>query len=229
MYVEEKIRGGENRGALLFPGTKTSRARKMEEEANVVVVHDGEKAGDFSGYVITMPGEYDVGQFLIKGLSPRNQVGKEERSKKEEESDEDQAASSKQQGAGSKKVKREQEKGAPSAVYTVHGSEDDMVFAHFDAVAITELSEKNLEELGIVDVVALPFASASDERSYVHQVAQAIQVIEPHLVIPLVEKNKVRKAVTRELGVDSETESKLSMSRKDLPEEGFRLVFLDPQ
>lgn len=69
--VEEKVRGEEAKSVLFFPHTKTSRARTLEEKANVIVAEAGARVGVSPAFRIQGPGEYDVAGFAMRGVEIR--------------------------------------------------------------------------------------------------------------------------------------------------------------
>lgn len=74
LAVEERLRGEAPRTALFFPQTKTSRARTLEEKANVIVSDPHLPRPKSEAFFVVAPGEYDVAGFAVRGiaLDPRN-------------------------------------------------------------------------------------------------------------------------------------------------------------
>lgn len=118
---------------------------------------------------------------------------------------------------------------APS-LFIVDG--DTASFGIITGAAGDHLAEQELETIGTVDVLAVPVpfrAGAKDAEAAVEGIGEFIRAVEPHAVVVLLQDTKYQKAVAAELGSEGEKMGKFSVTRKDLPEEGFRLIFLEAQ
>ena len=110
---------------------------------------------------------------------------------------------------------------------------EDMRILNLSHIKDFNMKEDEIEELGDIDVLTLPVGgntvlSASAASKVVNQ-------IEPKLVIPshykmkelILDLDPIEKFI-KEMGGKQETMDKLTVKKKDLPEEGTRLVVLEP-
>lgn len=94
------------------------------------------------------------------------------------------------------------------------------------------LSDEELEQLGVIDILLVPVGG-----KYTLETKKAIEVInqiEPRIVIPMHYKLPGAKSdlegpekFIKELGVEPKREEKLKLSKKDLPQEGMNLIVLE--
>ena len=188
LFVEERVRGEVPRGVLFYPETKTSRVRTLEEKANVIV-SASLRQGLGPAYRISLPGEYDVAGFTLRGVALSAE--------------------------------------AATPVFVLESA--DVRLCHLGRGFSGRLSERDVEALGVIDILVLPVPLSTKPSQPAAGLSAAVQEIEPHIVLPLLTDEKLRDAVRRELGVEGEDLSKLSVSLRDLPEEGFRVIFLEAQ
>jgi L-ascorbate metabolism protein UlaG (beta-lactamase superfamily) len=107
---------------------------------------------------------------------------------------------------------------------------DDISIAHLSDLG-SQLTSKQLETLGDVDILLVPVGGKStlDAKKAVEVVSQ----IEPRIVIPMhyatpglkYDLDPVDKFI-KELGVKPRMEEKLKISKKDLPQDDMELVIL---
>ena len=110
---------------------------------------------------------------------------------------------------------------------------EDMRVLDLSHIKDFNLKEEELEAMGDIDILIIPVGgntvlSASSASKVVNQ-------IEPKLVIPshykmkelILDLDSVEKFI-KEMGGKSETLEKLTIKKKELPEEGMRLVILEP-
>ena len=185
LLVEERERGVEPRQVLLLPSTKTSRARSLEQTANVII-DDAKVKNVGDAFIISTPGEYDVSQFAIRGT----QVGE-------------------------------------ATVYVVDGNQ--LTFGLVSAPPGKELSDQELEAVGLVDVLAVPIPWSDEKDDPLSGLGKFVRAVEPSVVIPMTNEAKQVKAVVNELGTESEKVAKLNVTRKDLATEGFVIRVLEAQ
>lgn len=102
-----------------------------------------------------------------------------------------------------------------------------MTFCYMNGEIADTPRERDIEALGSIDILA--FSVSSPVAKTAVSWGDFIRAVDPRVVLPLAEDTKHRTAITKEFGTDGEHQAKLSLSRKDLPEEGFRIIFLDPQ
>ncbi len=82
---------------------------------------------------------------------------------------------------------------------------------------------------GRIDILVVPVSAKTKSKNPVAGLSDIVRTIEPHVVIPMLHDEKFRSAVRKELGTDGEKLPKLAVAAKDIPEEGFRVVFLEAQ
>ena len=110
---------------------------------------------------------------------------------------------------------------------------EDMRILNLTHIKEFNMSESELEELGDIDILILPVGgntvlSASAASKVVNQV-------EPKLVIPshykidglILDLDALEKFI-KEMGGKKEDMEKLTVKKKDLPEEGTKVVMLEP-
>lgn len=117
-------------------------------------------------------------------------------------------------------------------IYTV--KMEDINLAHFGDLGQTQLTEKQLDAIGIIDILMIPVGGVYTINS--DQAVNVINQIEPRIVIPMHYKIKGLKpkldAVTnflKELGeAGLRAEDKLVLKKKNLPtpEEKMKIVLL---
>jgi L-ascorbate metabolism protein UlaG (beta-lactamase superfamily) len=102
--------------------------------------------------------------------------------------------------------------------------------AHIKKLA---LSQDELEDIGDVDIMTVPIGG-SEVLDY-DEAAKAVNFIEPKIVIPTHYKIaglKIDAAseekFLKEMGAKSETLEKLTIKKKELAEEGTKVVILEP-
>jgi len=159
------------------------------------------------------------------------------------------------QGIHSWHDEKEGEERGENTIYTIEAEE--LKLCHFGDFGQKELSDKQLEEIGDVDILMIPVGGTYTIDS--KGAAKVISQIEPKIVIPMhyqVAKMKLHPAPISEqkknglkefrgngggvkldgvdkflkaMGVKStEPQNKLSVKKKDLPEEGTDIVILKP-
>lgn len=143
-------------------------------------------------FIINSPGEYDVKNTGVKGISIK---GKEKN----------------------------------TIIYrlTIH----NINFVHLSDLDRT-LNTEELEELTGTDILAIPVGGNGVLNSSLAK--EVINQIEPRMVIPMLYKlpsliidhDEIEK-FTREMGLESTSEDKLRITKKDLPQEDMELVILN--
>ncbi len=110
---------------------------------------------------------------------------------------------------------------------------EDMRILNLTHISEWNLSENDLAELGDIDVLLIPVGGNTVLTAA--QAAKVVNEVEPKLVIPssfkapglIFDFDPVEKFV-KEMGGKVEQLDKISFKRRDLPEEGARLVVLEP-
>lgn len=160
--------------------------------------HNNLKAIGGEPFVIEGPGEYDVKGVFIRGVYSFHDTSQGE------------------------------ERGI-NAIYVIEA--EDMKICHLGDLGQKELSSNQLDKIGEVDILMIPVGG-----TYTINGSEAIQIInqiEPKIVIPMHYKipklNLKLDSVDKfleEIGVKEETMEELSIQKKDLPEEGMKVVLM---
>jgi L-ascorbate metabolism protein UlaG (beta-lactamase superfamily) len=95
------------------------------------------------------------------------------------------------------------------------------------------LTESELEELGEIDILILPVGGNTVMSA--SAASKAVNEIEPKIVIPshykmpglIIDVDDLNKFI-KEMGGKKEEMEKLTIKKKDLPEEGTKVVVLEP-
>jgi len=105
-------------------------------------------------------------------------------------------------------------------IYTIEG--EDLRICHLGSFGKKELSPNLLEKIGPVDILMI---------SIYKEAPRIISQLEPKIVIPMgysIKKNFDN--FLKAMGIESfEEKKRLSLSKKDLKEEGMEIFFLSPQ
>lgn len=110
---------------------------------------------------------------------------------------------------------------------------EDIKVLNLTHISEFNLKEEELEELGEIDVLILPVGG--NKVLSAASASKVVNEIEPKIVIPshykmpglIVDVDSVEKFI-KEMGGKSEKMEKLSIKKKDLPEEGTKVVILEP-
>jgi hypothetical protein len=109
---------------------------------------------------------------------------------------------------------------------------EGMTVLNLGNVSELKLNEDELEDLGDVDILLVPVGGNS-VMDY-DRAAKAVNMIEPKIVIPMDYKMdglkvtlETNEKFLKQLGNKFETMDKLTMKKKDLPEEGMRVIVLE--
>lgn len=122
---------------------------------------------------------------------------------------------------------RDNEKGAQRGYNTIYVLElDEMTFCHLGELG-HELSTRQLEEIGTVDVLFVPVS----EQLTAAQLTELIASIEPRAIVPLYDTAEQLTKIATELGLKEwSAAEKLTVSPTSLPAEGeeMRVIVMKP-
>lgn len=126
--------------------------------------------------------------------------------------------------------KSEGKERGPNTIYVIKA--EDMTLCHLGDLGQEKLDEKQIEEIGDVDILMLPVGG-----SYTINYKEALEVIsqiEPKIVIPMHYKTKDLKIdiesadkFVKELGLTPEKVDKFKIVKKNLPAEEVKLVMFN--
>lgn len=122
---------------------------------------------------------------------------------------------------------RDAQKGAERGYNTVYVLElDDVTFCHLGELG-HELSTRQLEEIGTVDLLFVPISTGLAPA----QLTEMVAAIEPRAVVPLYDTPEQLNRLAHELGLkDWEAQDKLTVTPTSLPAEGeeTRVIVMKP-
>jgi len=110
---------------------------------------------------------------------------------------------------------------------------EDMRILNLTHIKDFNLTENELEELGEIDILILPVGGNTVLSA--SAASKAVNEIEPKIVIPshykmpglIIDVDDLGKFI-KEMGGKKEEMEKLTVKKKDLPEEGTKVVVLEP-
>lgn len=198
---------GEDATLLFNPFKSDEVGLKLPKiEANAVLLthkhfdHDDASAVEGESFVIDGPGEYEIGGAMIYGIPAFHGTSE----------------------------------GAERGTVTIYIVKlDGITFCHLGDFGQKELSEDQMEKIGDIDVLFIPVGGiytigAKEARTVVNQIEPRI-VIPMHYALPGL-KFKLDKVdgFLKEVGGATRTvEGKLTIKKKDLPQEGMEVVLIN--
>lgn len=109
---------------------------------------------------------------------------------------------------------------------------EDMEIAHLGSLG-RDLTEKELETFEGTDILLIPVGG--NDVLDTKKASQLVAEIEPRIVIPMHFNQKGLKTkyddVTKflkEMGAKEEAQARLKINKKDLPQEGMKVIYLQP-
>jgi len=180
---------------------KGTGLRSPKIDAEIIMVSNPEKEISMgsnkkeSPFLISEPGEYDVREAYIKGI----------------------------QAYTKNKIPKTDDGYERTVIYTMEA--EDMKVCHLGRIGQKELTPDQLERIGEVDILLIPVGGG--ESLEAAEASKIMSQIEPKVIIPMYynfPKLKVKlddlKGFLKVLGIKSvETLPKLSIKKKDLPED----------
>ena len=205
-----KIQSG-NMTLAFDPPSKDSDLKPPRFEANVVLsshnhpghngLHELSAKKEGEPFLVSGPGEYEIEGLSIYGIASYHDA----------------------------------EKGKKLGLNTIYTVEfENIKLCHLGDLGSPELDAETLEALGEIDVLFLPVGGKDvlDAETAV----KILNKIEPKVVIPMhysilktnIKGDKVEEFL-KELGEEKiKPEEKFTFKKKDLPEEGLKIVLLEP-
>jgi len=201
---------GEQASLLLDPFDASIGLRAPSLSADILLIshshpdHSNKKAVRNTPFLIEGPGEYEIKEVFVQGIASFHDD------------------------------KEGKERGL-NTMYTIEAEE--MKLCHLGSLGQKELSDDQLEKIGDIDILMIPVGGADTISA--KEAAKIISEIEPRIVIPmhyhlpslkmpasdkLDEVDKFLKEMGRK---STETQPKLLIKKKDLPEE-TKIVVLKP-
>ena len=125
-----------------------------------------------------------------------------------------------------------QEKGNVKSLLTSLNTEEGITVAHLSGLD-RDLKEKELEIFENTDVLIIPIGG--EDVLDIKKASQIIAEIEPRIVIPMHFAQKEVKtaysapeAFLKEMGQSPQAQDKAKINKKDLPQEGMQVIYLQP-
>ncbi|MFA6909268.1 MAG: MBL fold metallo-hydrolase [Patescibacteria group bacterium] len=126
--------------------------------------------------------------------------------------------------------------GSDTGVVTMYAIEfEGLTVAHLGDIGTPELTPKQLEKLEDVDILMIPIGGVYTVDA--KGAAKIISQIEPRIVIPMhyyipglktPKRLETEDAFRREMGSKTEVIDTLRITKKDIPQEETRVIFLKP-
>ena len=198
---------GEQAKIVIDPFSEEIGLKVPKLEAEILLIshnhqdHNNVKAVAGSPFLIEGPGEYEIKEIFIQGIPAFH----------DEEG-------GKQRGE--------------NTIYAIEA--EGMRLCHLGDLGEIELSPEQLEKIGDIDILLIPVGGVYTIDAKI--AAKIISQIEPRIVIPMhyyIPKLKIKldgvDKFLREMGKKSlEPQPKLLIKKKDLPQDGTKIVVLEP-
>lgn len=190
---------------VIDPYSETTGLRVPKLEADILLIthdhpdHNNVKAVSGNYFLISGPGEYEIKDVFIQGIPAFHTPACE---------------------TGKGEV----------VVYTIES--EGIKICHLGDLGQKELTEDQVEKIGNIDILMIPVGGVYTINS--KEATKIISQIEPRIVIPMhyhIPKLKIKleglEKFLKAMGVKSpETLNKLTIKKKDLPEEGMTIKVL---
>ena len=176
-------------------------------EADILLIshshynHNNIKAVSGNPFIIEGPGEYEIKGIFIQGISSfhDNVQGKER---------------------------------GENTIYTLES--EGIKICHLGDLGQKELTDEQLEKIGAIDILMIPVGGIYTISA--KEAAKIISQVEPKIVIPMhyhIPKLKIKleglDKFLKMMGVKApEVSKKLSVSQRNLPSEGMKIIVLKP-
>ena len=176
-------------------------------EADILLIshshynHNNIKAVSGNPFIIEGPGEYEIKGIFIQGISSfhDNVQGKER---------------------------------GENTIYTLES--EGIKICHLGDLGQKELTDEQLEKIGAIDILMIPVGGIYTISA--KEAAKIISQVEPKIVIPMhyhIPKLKIKleglDKFLKMMGVKApEVSKKLSISQRNLPSEGMKIIVLKP-
>jgi L-ascorbate metabolism protein UlaG (beta-lactamase superfamily) len=220
---------------LIDPFEKESGLRVPKIEADILLITEKDKkalSGDF--FFIKDPGEYDIKEAYIEGISGFENGGKKIESYENDEDDEDDKEDndSKTQEGNEKDDDDSKKACEKTVIYTIET--EGLKICHLGKLRQKELTSEQVEKIGKVDILMLPIGG--EETLNAKEATKIMSQIEPKIIIPMYYKIPGLKKkldsldeFLKSIGVKSlEPLAKLTVKSKDIVAEQAKIIVLKP-
>lgn len=202
--IQISRRGGEQIFVIIDPLTEETGLKLPKLRADILLMSHYYDSNSIKGvlgspFLITGPGEYEIKEIFIQGIPPFHDDEK----------------------------RKEQ---SINTIYTIEA--EGIRICHLGDFDQKELSGRQIDQIGDIDILMIPAGGTIDAKV----VAEIISQIEPRIIIPMcyhIPKLKLKlenlDKFLKMMGKKSvEPQSKLLIKKKDLAEEGTKVVVLRP-
>jgi L-ascorbate metabolism protein UlaG (beta-lactamase superfamily) len=203
--LEDVSRKNNQVSLVIDPYDETTGLRVPKLEADILLVthdhpdHNNIKAVSGNHFLISEPGEYEIKDIFIHGIPAfhDSSYGKER---------------------------------GKTIIYTIEA--EGIRICHLGDLGQKELTEDQVEKIGNIDILMIPVGGVYTISS--KEAVKIISQIEPKIVVPMhyqISKLKIKlespEKFLKAMGVKSpETLNKLTLKKKDIPEEGMEIKIL---
>jgi L-ascorbate metabolism protein UlaG (beta-lactamase superfamily) len=191
---------GKSAAIATDPFSKEIGLKAPKTKADILLVSHDFKHLDKSsgeGFLIEGPGEYEVKEVYIKGISSKDK------------------------------------KGDPNTIYLINI--DGMKVAFLGGFGEKELSEKELDAFGDIDILILPIGDKDTVLNH-KEAVHVINQVEPKITVPMYHKTTGIKVdldgpekFLKEVGIKPEKVEKLKIIKKELPTDESKLFIIETQ
>lgn len=200
---------GEQISLVIDPFDETIGLKVPKLEASILIIthdhcdHNNTKAIKGDPFLITGPGEYEIKEIFIKGIPVFHDDSQgKERNK--------------------------------TTIFIIE--KEEMRLCHLGDIGQKELTPDQLEKIGNIDILMIPVGGVYTISG--KEASKIISQLEPKIVIPMhyqIPKLKMKLKLEdldeflKEMGIKSiDSQKKLLIKKKDLPEEKTEFVVLEP-
>ncbi|MEA3344358.1 MAG: MBL fold metallo-hydrolase [Patescibacteria group bacterium] len=218
---------------LIDPFEKESGLRVPKIEADILLVTEKDKkalSGNF--FLIKDPGEYDIKEVYIEGISGFENGGKKIESYEEDEDEDNDDENIEDKKENNEKDDESKKACEKTVIYILETEE--LKICHLGKLRQKELTSEQVEKIGKIDILMIPIGGG--ETLNAKEAIKIMSQIEPKIIIPMYYKipglkNKLDglDEFLKSIGVKSiEPLAKLSIKKKDIAAEQAKVIVLKP-